>query len=82
MSNNLISDDINYDDIPELTKEDFAKGYKNPLAGKFRNDYTIIVEHADYDEIITVSKKRRSKGQSVEALSRVAEESLSYEERK
>ena len=80
MSDNLINDDINYDDIPELTKEDFAKGFKNPLAGKFKNDYTIIVEHADYDEIITISKKRRPKGQSVEAPLRVAEEPQLYEE--
>jgi hypothetical protein len=56
------NDEINFDDIPELTAEDFAKGKRNPLAGKFKDGYTIIVEHADYDEIITVTKKRRPKG--------------------
>jgi hypothetical protein len=59
------NEEINYDDIPELTAEDFATGKRNPFAGKFRDGYTIIVEHADHDEVITVSKKRRPKGTSV-----------------
>ncbi len=50
---------INYDDIPEIT--DFTKGRKNPFAGKFKDGYTVIVEHKDYDEIITVKKSRRAK---------------------
>ena len=52
-------EDINYDDIPKIT--DFSKGRKNPFAGKFKDGYTIVVEHEDYDEIITVSKSRRAK---------------------
>ena len=40
---------INYDDIPEIT--DFSKGRKNPFAGRFKNGYTVIVEHEGYDEI-------------------------------
>jgi len=58
---NFVWDDenINYDDIPKIT--DFSKGRKNPFAGKFKNGYTIIVEHKDYDEIITVKKTRRDK---------------------
>jgi len=40
---------INYDDIPEIT--DFSKGRKNPFAGKFKDGYTIIVEHEGYDEV-------------------------------
>ena len=50
---------INYDDIPEIT--DFSKGRKNPFAGKFKHGHTIIVEHRDYDEIITVKKTIREK---------------------
>ena len=50
---------INYDDIPEIT--DFSKARKNPFAGKFKNGYTIIVEHKDFDEIITVKKTRHDK---------------------
>ena len=55
----LEHDDIDYSDIPEIT--DFSKGRKNPFAGKFKNGYTIIVEHKDYDEVITVTKTRRDK---------------------
>jgi len=50
---------INYDDIPEIT--DFSKGRKNPFAGKFKNGYTIIVEHEEHDEIIEVRKTKREK---------------------
>lgn len=50
---------INYDDIPEIV--DFSKGRKNPFAGKFKDGYTVIVEHKDYDEIVTVKKTRRAK---------------------
>jgi hypothetical protein len=52
---------INYDDIPKIT--DFSKGRKNPFAGKFKNGYTIIVEHNDYDEIIEVKKTRCKKSE-------------------
>ena len=52
--------DINYDDIPEIT--DFSKARKNPFAGRFKDGYTIVVEHKDYDEIITVKKQRVAKG--------------------
>jgi hypothetical protein len=47
-------EDINYDDIPKIT--DFSKGRKNPFAGRFKDGYTIIVEHKDHNEIITVKK--------------------------
>lgn len=50
---------INYDDIPEIT--DFSKGRKNPFAGKFKNGYTIIVEHNDHEEVIEVKRTRREK---------------------
>ena len=50
---------INYDDIPKIT--DFSKGRKNPFAGRFKDGYTIIVEHKDHDEIIKVSKTKISK---------------------
>jgi hypothetical protein len=59
------NDEINFEDIPELTAEDFAKGVRNPFAGKFKDGYTIIVEHTDYDEIITVAKRRRPKDANV-----------------
>ena len=62
---NTVDNDVNYDDIPELTAEDFARAVKNPFAGKFRDGYTIIVEHADHDEVITVTKKRKPKGSAV-----------------
>jgi len=50
---------IDLSDIPEIT--DFSKGRKNPFAGKFKDGYTIIIEHRDFDEIITVKKTRRNK---------------------
>jgi len=52
-------ENINYDDIPEIT--DFSNARKNPFAGRFADGYTIIVEHDDYNEIITVNKKREPK---------------------
>ena len=57
MSENETS--IDFSDIPEIT--DISKGRKNPFAGRFRDGYTIIVEHKDYDEVITVKKTRRAK---------------------
>ena len=53
---------INYDEIPEIT--DFSKFVKNPFAGQFKDGYTIIVEHEDHNEIITVSKSRQEKPQA------------------
>lgn len=50
---------INYDDIPEIT--DFSKFVKNPFAERMKKGYTMIVEHKDHDEIITVTKTRRKK---------------------
>jgi len=52
-------EEINYDDIPKIT--DFTKGRKNPFAGRFKDGYTIIIEHTDHDEIIEVKKTRRNK---------------------
>jgi len=52
-------EDIDFSDIPEIT--DFSKGRKNPFAGQFKNGYTIIVEHEDYNEVITVKKTRQDK---------------------
>jgi len=61
IANQIILDDedINYEDIPKIT--DFTKGRKNPFAGRFKDGYTIIVEHKDHDEIIEVKKTRRKK---------------------
>jgi len=73
-----MNNEINYDDIPELTEEDFARGKKNPFAGKFKDGYTIIVEHVDHDEIITVTKKRQPKGANVMEQQYVAEASNLY----
>jgi hypothetical protein len=52
-------EDIDLSDISEIT--DFSKGIRNPFAGMFKDGYTIIVEHADFDEEITVQKTRREK---------------------
>jgi len=41
---------------------DFSNAVKNPHAGKFKDGYTIVVEHKDYDEIITVKKSVKPKG--------------------
>ena len=57
MSNNDTA--IDFSDIPEIT--DISRGRKNPFAGRFKDGYTIIVEHQDYDEVITVKKTRRAK---------------------
>ena len=40
---------INYDDIPPTTN--FTKWRKNPFAGRFKDGYTVIVEHEGYNEI-------------------------------
>jgi hypothetical protein len=40
---------VDLSDIPEIT--DFSKARKNPFAGKFKDGYTVIVEHDGYNEI-------------------------------
>ena len=43
---------------------DFSKAIRNPHAGKFKDGYTIVVEHKDYNEIITVTKTKKPKDES------------------
>jgi hypothetical protein len=43
---------------------DFSNAVRNPHAGKFRNGYTIVIEHKDYDEVITVTKTKRPKDEN------------------
>ena len=40
---------------------DFSNAVKNPFAESMKKGYTIIVEHKDYNEIITVKKDRQDK---------------------
>lgn len=40
---------------------DFSNAIKNPHAGKLKDGYTIIVEHKDCDEIITITKSKKLK---------------------
>jgi len=40
---------------------DFSNAVKNPHAGMFKDGYTIVVEHKDYDETITITKSRKQK---------------------
>jgi len=40
---------------------DFSNAIKNPHAGMFKDGYTVIVEHKDYDEVITITKSRKEK---------------------
>ena len=42
---------------------DFSNAVKNPHAGKLKDGYTIIVEHKDYDEIITIKKTKKQKSE-------------------
>jgi len=56
---NKNDNNIDLSDMPEIT--DFSKGRKNPFAGMFKDGYTIVVEHKDFDEIITVKKTRYDK---------------------
>jgi len=44
---------------------DFSNAVRNPHAGKFKDGYTIIVEHKDYNEVITITKSRKPKEGSV-----------------
>jgi len=44
---------------------DFSNAVKNPHAGKFKDGYTIIVEHKDYDEVITVTKSKKQRANVV-----------------
>ena len=40
---------------------DFSGAVKNPHAGKFKEGYTIVVSHKEYDEVITVRKEKKPK---------------------
>ena len=48
---------------------DFSNAVKNPHAEKLKNGYTIIVNHKDYDEIITVIKSKKPKENNEEMTS-------------
>jgi len=38
---------------------DFSNAKRNPHAGKFKDGYTVIVEHKDHNEVITVNKSAK-----------------------
>ena len=59
-------DEIDLSDIPEIT--DFSKAIKNPFAGRFKNGYTIIVEHEDHNEIREIKIKRVPKDQCLSTV--------------
>jgi len=40
---------------------DFSNAIKNPYAQRLKKGYTIVIEHEDYDEVITVKRERREK---------------------
>jgi len=40
---------------------DFSNAIKNPHANALKDGYTIVVEHKNYDEVITVKKSIQSK---------------------
>jgi len=40
---------------------DFSNATKNPHAGKLKDGFTVVVEHKDFDEIITVKKSAKLK---------------------
>jgi len=44
---------------------DFSGAVKNPHAGKFKDGYTIVVSHQDYDEIITIKKEKKPKSVNI-----------------
>ena len=44
---------INFDDIPEI--KDFSGWRRHPLAGTFNGEYTVIVEHEGYNEVIKLN---------------------------
>ena len=59
-----LDEDIDYSDIPPI--RDFSKARRNPdFAKQFKDGYTIVEEHEDYDLVITVKKTRRPKGSAV-----------------
>ena len=62
-----LDSNIDLSDIPEIT--DVSGGRKNPFTGRFKDGYTIIIEHQDYDEIITVTKTKRKKKNAGNRLS-------------
>ena len=45
---------------------DFSNAVKNPHAGKLKNGYTIIINHKDYDEVITITKSMKQKKENDE----------------
>jgi len=40
---------------------DFSNAIENPHAGKLKNGYTIVINHKDYDEVITITKSMHQK---------------------
>ena len=40
---------------------DFSNATRNPHAKKLENGYTIVIEHKDYNEVITVKKSKQAK---------------------
>jgi len=45
---------------------DFTNAVKNHHASKLKNGYTIIINHKDYDEVITVTKSMQQKKENDE----------------
>jgi len=45
---------------------DFSNAVKNHHADKLTNGYTIIINHRDYDEVITVTKSMKQKKENDE----------------
>ena len=45
---------------------DFSNAVKNPHAAKLKSGYKIIINHKDYDEIITVTKSMKQKKENEE----------------
>jgi hypothetical protein len=52
---------INYDDIPELTRADFARAKKSPFPGMQKDGYTFIIHHSGpnggWDEVRDIKEE-------------------------
>jgi len=43
---------------------DFKNAVKNPYAGRLKDGYTIVIEHKDFNEVITVKKSKLPKNEN------------------
>jgi len=59
-------EDINLDDIPEIT--DFSKAIKNPFAERFKDGYIMIEEREDHNYVTEIRRWKAPKDQCISTI--------------